>query len=431
MNIVKNILLAILASVLFSGCSDKYMLDSLYGINTQMDNDNSGFFLNGKKIRQTKIVSINGLSPVRNASDIVYYTNSGVENSIILDNNIPMTKDVVMYDNNYTIESLNSIKNQLLLVDKLALLLMQEKLKNISNKYSNLATQESEIKNLKKEIENLKVQDSNTSTSSTTDVDIKNLQDKIKSIESGVANIDNNITKINNVLSKLKTPDNNTTKENCDTDSIPQNISLEEKFEYQYRKFLKCLGAKKNIIIIRWNTNNSNETNMNGAEVLQSDKEKSLKNSGFAIASDIKIERLKINNDISSKLSNTYTDNSIYHKVGIVTYMLKAKNLITINREDYANAMRLALGLENLGKISLQSTLEALKQIDKLSINISKVNLSNISSTAQLSAPNEYSCHTKNKKCTSSDGKEIKIYEKYIPISYVLSEIDNFGVLFK
>lgn len=151
--------------------------------------------------------------------------------------------------------------------------------------------------------------------------------------------------------------------------------------------------------------------------------------SGFIIASGLKVESLYMDKNTSDSLEEYFND-SLSSRVGIITYMVSAKNFLFVNRSNHKKFLQL---VSKLSTKDLTGMTKILKNLNELNINLTMAKSDNLFSTGVYTSPKVYYCkkdlnHSKPTTWTrdnssSSDCNEEKTFT--IPFFSVFTELDE------
>lgn len=396
-------LIVFLMIVVFTGCANKNaIMKSAFDINNEYSVKTS--FINTSQIRQ---MSVNGLSPINNVGEIYFlHPSRGAQNSVMLD---PVGTDlaeqvfktqIIEYE-----AGENATLNNLFIVKDLISLLEFYSNKIVENK----------VKVLLEETKKIVIQKDSILSQAANG--LNNVEPKI-TVQSDDKNTISNVSKIVGAVNNNKnTKITDANKDSCITAAYTKNEALSnDKPAYNksmYNSLHLCYIQKTrlaNIIVFKWNTNSEVGAEIDATEFAALHAKNKKETSGYVIASGITVEKLIPSFDYVKNLENSFSTSWVSGRVGVVTYTLKVKNLVTFSSQKNESMFKLLASFNNVQQFSTD-----IKNLLKVGIGISAISALDISSFSQLSTQKvSYRNYKYNEKVALKDTvkSSVKIIKK-------------------
>jgi hypothetical protein len=362
----------IVTGILLSGCGSKNMTRSVFDINNEYQIKGR---LNPWSINQTKLLNIHALSPINEVGEIYFlYPSRGIESAFPLLHD--QLQGVRLYKKVMKYEEKNASLNDL---------------HNI--KTSILALDQITLDLAKKQVDYITAQ----------------------------ARYDINATAENNATLR----------------QVKQELTtLEHENNATYRKFLSDLNGTQGLLVAQWSEkgNSAQSASLGEGDNFQISSQQSKSKNGFILASGITIESVYLDNKNSKQIAQ-HIDNSLFDRMGMVTYMVSADNFLFVNRADHSQFINMVLqgGFKDSQKI-----LTNFSNLEKIKLVFSLEKFNQVNSSGQYKKPTISYCEKTFKgQEVSGWTKKSKAYndiacqQSGVPFFAIFTEIDKLNKLYK
>ncbi|WP_072681913.1 hypothetical protein [Arcobacter sp. LA11] len=409
---------SILAIVLlFSGCSNS-VIQSTVDLNNEFE---VKWGLTGSP-NQLKQMSVNGLSPISNVGEFYYIKPSnGLQSAIMLNGSdfVSSPSDFYIqrttYKSDVKEETLFEIKNLINKLERLSTKILDEKIKSLKIEAKNTEIKR-KIDSVNKEIVKVSTdkaqslvtqkeelfKELNNNQDSSSNLDVEKIKKELKILLDSELAI---LLKIKEIEEKLKDENLSTEdkskfekeKEEKEKELITLNykthnlvktygvIAYELQYDLLYDKYLE-ITSKKNIFVFRWNLKNDNNANINATDYLTIDSKSKIDKTGYLIASGVVVEKLVPNRRFIDYLESKANISNLgaYFRghLGMVTYTLKVKNLVSFVSQKKETMFKLLASLKDVQHFSSD-----IKNITNVELGISLLSVSDVATFSNFSKP--------------------------------------------